>query len=145
MLKAKPPISLDPDERFELTIRTEGILPLPERVTAALRLELGEIVSMERWPCVLYLETFSSFLDALGEAMAPEAQWKETVTVFLSRTLAVVEGNGLELPIPSALFPLRPGDRVVLQVLGRGQFPELYLYPADLTAVRRDLAVEINR
>jgi hypothetical protein len=142
---AIPAVSLGPDERFELVVRAEGILPLPEQVTVALRLERGEMVAMERWPGALYLETFNAFLDSLGEARAPGVQWQKAVTVFLSRTLAVVEGSGRELPIPSALFPLQPGDQVVLQVLCRGQFPELYLYPADLTAVHRDLAMEFNR
>jgi hypothetical protein len=126
-------------------VREEGILPLPERVALALRLESGEMVSMERWPGSLFLETFTAFLDALQEEVPRGKHWSEVVRIFLSRTLAVVEGGGLELPIPSSLFPLLPGDRVVLQVIYRGSLPELYLYPGDLRATLKALEVEFNR
>jgi hypothetical protein len=129
-------------ERLDLIVKDKGVLPLPERVAVALRLEAGEMVSMERWPGVLYLETMTAFLDALEAAMAPETHWSERVRVFLTRPLAVVEGNGLDLPIPWALFPLHPGDRVVLQVLYIGPFPELYIYPGDLADLGRALAIE---
>ena len=131
-----------PNERLDLIVRREGILPLPERVAVALRLEPGEMVSMERWPGVLYLETMTAFLDALEDAPAPETHWSEFVRVFLARPLATVDGNGLDLPIPWALFPLRPGDRVVLQVLYRGPFPELYVYRGDFAELGRTLASE---
>ena len=134
-----------PNERFDLTVREEGILPLPEPVVVALRLQSGELVSMERWPGTLYLETLTAFLDALEETLNLGRQWSEAVTVFLARTLSVVEGDGLELPIPPALFSLQPGDRVVLQVIYRGSFPELYLYPGDLAALGRELAIERDR
>lgn len=137
--------ALGPNERFDLTVREEGVLPLPERVALALRLEPGEMVSMERWPGSLYLETFTAFLDALEEKAPPGKHWSEVVHIFLSRTLAVVEGNGLELPIPSALFPLWPGDRVILQVIYRGPFPEMYLYPGDLREIHMALEMEFNR
>jgi hypothetical protein len=118
--------ALGPNERFDLIVREEGILPLPERVALALRLESGETVSMERWPGSLFLETFTAFLDALEEEVPRGKHWSEVVRVFLSRALAVVEGGGLNLPIPSSLVPLLPGDRVVLQVIYRGSFPDLY-------------------
>src|ERR1700686_539917 len=133
---------LGPNERFDLIVREEGVLPLPEPVVVALRLQSGELVSMERWPGTLYLETLSAFLDALEESLNPGRQWSEAITVFLARTLAVVEGDGLELPIPPALFSLQPGDRVVVQVIYRGPFPELYLYPGDLKATLRALEME---
>ena len=97
---------------------------------------------MERWPGVLYLETLTAFLDALEGAMAPETHWSEVVRVFLTRPLAVVEGSGLDLPVPWALFPLNPGDRLVLQVLYRGPFPELYVYHGDFAELGRALATE---
>jgi hypothetical protein len=135
-------VRLRRDERLDLIVKDKGVLPLPERVAVALRLEPGEMVSMERWPGVLYLETMTAFLDALEDAMAPETHWTEVVRGFLTRPLAVVEGNGLDLPIPWALFPLHPGDRVVLQVLYRGPFPELYIYPENLADLGRVLAIE---
>jgi hypothetical protein len=144
MAKARP-LTLGPDERFDLTVREEGILPLPEPVVVALRLQSGELVSMERWPGSLYLETFTAFLDALEETAPSGKHWSEVVRVFLSRALLVVAGSGLELPIPADLFPLRPGDRVVLQVIYRGPFPELYLYPADLRPLHEALTLEFNR
>jgi hypothetical protein len=116
-------------------------LPLPERLVRALRLESGEMVSMERWPGTLYLEPMTAFLSALEETLSFERPWS-VFKVFLCRPLAVVEGNGLDLPIPSDLFPLDPGDRVVLQVLYRGPFPELYLYPGGLAELGRALARE---
>jgi len=137
--------ALAPNERFDLIVREEGVLPLPEPVVVALRLQSGELVSMERWPGTLYLETLTAFLDALEESLNPGRQWSAAITVFLARTLAVVEGDGLELPIPPDLFSLQPGDRVVLQVIYRGSFPELYLYPADLGTLCRDLEREFTR
>jgi len=128
-----------------LTVREEGILPLPECVALALRLKSGEMVSMERWPGTLYLETFTAFLDALEEKAPLGKDWSEVVRLFLSRTLSVVAGSGLDLPIPPALFSLQPGDRVVLQVIYRGPFPELYLYPADLRPLHEALTLEFNR
>jgi hypothetical protein len=135
MAKASP-FPLGPDERFDLTVREQGILPLPEPVVVALRLQSGEMVSMERWPGTLYLETLTAFLEALEETLNPGKPWSEAITVFLTRTLGVVD-EGLELPIPPALFPLQPGDRVVLQLIYRGPFPELYLYPGDLAGLAR--------
>jgi len=134
-----------PNERFDLLVREEGVLPLPEPLAVALRLQSGELVSMERWPGTLYLETLTAFLGALEETLNPGRQWSEAVTIFLARTLSVVEGDGLELAIPPALFSLQPGDRVVLQVIYRGRFPELYLYPGDLTGLYRELEMEFNR
>jgi len=141
MAKARA-LQLVPEERFEMTVIDRGILPLPERVVSALRLDSGEMVSMERWPGVLYLETLTAFLDALEETLTPERHWSEVVRVFLTRPLTVVEDGGLELPIPSHLFALKPGDRVVLQVLYRGPFPELYLYPGDFAELGQELAIE---
>jgi len=131
-------------ERFDLTVREEGILPLPEPVVMALRLRSGELVSMERWPGTLYLETLTAFLEALEETLNPGKSRSEAVTVFLTRTLGAVD-EGLELAIPPALFPLQPGDRVILQLIYRGPFPELYLYPGDLAGLARDLAIERDR
>jgi hypothetical protein len=44
---------------------------------------------------------------------------------------------------PSSLFSR--GDRVVLQVIYRGSFPELYLYPGDLARLCRELVIERDR
>jgi len=132
--------ALMPDERFNLVVIEPGFLPIPHRVRITLRLEPGEMVAMERWPATLYLETYSFFLGALEDAVPCDEHWNQVVKHFLCRPLTVLEGRGL--PIPAALFPLETGDRLVLQVLFRGQFPELYVYPADLRGVRRDLAIE---
>ncbi|HEX4965509.1 MAG TPA: hypothetical protein VF173_32160 [Thermoanaerobaculia bacterium] len=135
--------ALLPEERFELVVVDRGFLPFPERLRIALRLEPGEMVALERWPATLYLETYSSFLGALDETVPFEEQWGQVVEHFLRRKLAVLEGKGL--PIPADLFVLEQGDPFVLQVLFRGRFPELYLYPADLVGVRRELAIERDR
>jgi hypothetical protein len=145
MANANDSRRLVPEERFDLVVTDRGVLRLPERVAVALRLESGEMVSMERWPGVLYLETMTAFLDALAEIHPLEERWSERVRVFLSRPVAAVEGNGLNLPIPWALFPLHPGDRVVLQVLYRGPFPELYVYLGGLAELGRALANERER
>jgi hypothetical protein len=108
----------------------------------ALRLEPGEMVSVERWPGSLYLETFSSFLDAVGDLSGLEL-WQQVLRLFHKRTLTVVEERG-GVPISMDLFPLRRRDHLILQVLFRGRFPELYLYPADLTGICRE-ALERNR
>jgi hypothetical protein len=141
MTKASDSLRLGPEEWFTLTVTREGILPLPERLVRALHLEPGEMVSMERWPGTLYLETMTACLSSLEESLRLERHWS-VFKVFLCRPLAVVESNGLDLPIPSNLFPLDPGDRVVLQVLYRGPFPELYLYPGGLAELGRALAHE---
>jgi hypothetical protein len=138
-----PAVLLGPDERFELLVSVEGILPIPEKLRRALHLEPGEIVSVELLPGSLCLETYSAFLDVLFEAVPLDQRWDQVVEHFLSRTLATVEERGLS--IPADLFPLRPGQRLILQVLYRGLFPELYLYPADIDAVRRDLAIDTER
>ena len=142
MAKASDSLRLGPDQRFDLIIKDKGVLPLPERVAVALGLEPGEMVSMERWPGVLYLETMTAFVEALAEIHPWVPSWSQRVQVFLSRPVAVVQCNGLDLPIPWALFPLHPGDRVVLQVLYRGSFPEFYLYPGGFAELGRALADE---
>ena len=130
--------SLLPDERFDLVVTEPGFLPIPHRVRISLRLEPGEMMAMERWPATLYLETYSFFLGALEDAIPFDEN--RVVKHFLCRPLTVLEERGL--PIQAGLFPLETGDRLVLQVLFRGLFPELYVYPADLRGVRRDLAIE---
>ena len=130
-----PAVHLGPDERFEIVICEEGLLPIPEKLRVALRLEPGEIVSIERWPGSLYLETYSAFLDAVFEAVPLAERWGQVQEHFLTRTLTVVEEKGLS--IPADLFPLRPDQPMVLQVLRRGLVPELYLYPADLIETER--------
>lgn len=117
-----------PDERFELAVSARGFLPIPQTLRNALRLESGEIVAFERWPGSLHLEPFSSFVDSL-RGLSPGELWVQALPQFYRRELSAVEEKGL--PIPATLFPLQEGDRVVLQALYRGRFPDLYLYPAD--------------
>ncbi|HEX4498397.1 MAG TPA: hypothetical protein VIE43_22160 [Thermoanaerobaculia bacterium] len=117
-----------PDERFELAVNAHGFLPIPQTLRRALRLESGEIVALERWPGSLHLEPFSSFVDLL-QGFSPGELRAQALRQFHCRELSAVEEKGL--PIPAALFPLQEGDRVVLQALYLGRFPELYLYPAE--------------
>ncbi|HSS51992.1 MAG TPA: hypothetical protein VLX28_23875 [Thermoanaerobaculia bacterium] len=65
-----------------MTVREPGILPLPEPVVVALRLQSGELVSMERWPGTVYLETLTTYLEALEESLSPGKQWSEASPPF---------------------------------------------------------------
>jgi hypothetical protein len=130
--------SLPADARFGLIIEVEGLLPLPETVARALSLKPKDIFSVERWPASLRLEPYEAFLEAIWRALPPGRLWNE-VLGFFARPLAALEERGL--PISPGLLPLHRGDEVILQVLSRGAYPEIYLYPVQLAAARRHLAI----
>jgi hypothetical protein len=118
-------VHLSPGERFELVVLEEGILPIPEALRATLRLEVGEVVSVELVDGSLTLTLFSAFLESLdSQAVAVEKQWAQVVQSFISRTLTCLDERGL--PIAADLFPLEPGEPVVLV----------------LTATARDIVAE---
>ncbi len=134
---AIPAVLLGLDERFELVVGEEGILPIPETLRVALRLKPGEIeiVAVDRLRASLFLETFSAFLDALGEAVPVEQQWDQVVQRFFTRTLIVLEERGL--PIPADLFPLPVGATLRLQAAaapGRTPGPRRSFRPSCLSS-----------
>ncbi|MFY9824395.1 MAG: AbrB/MazE/SpoVT family DNA-binding domain-containing protein [Thermoanaerobaculia bacterium] len=132
--------SFPADARFEIIAEAGGFLPFPAAVARRVGLKPGDFLALERWPASLRLEPYKAFFNAIRESLPPECL-RNDVEQFLARPFTVLEARGL--PIPRDLLPLQRGDEVILQVLSRGSYSEIYLYLARLpAALRRDLAIE---
>ncbi len=110
---------------YEVRVQTQGVLILPEPVMERAGLAAGDILSLEMGPASLYLEIYREFLGELP-AHSTENRWL-FLSEFLSRPLTAA-GAGGAVPIPAEVFPLAPGEVVVLQVLRLGLVHKLYLF-----------------
>jgi len=116
-------------ESFRLEIESEGFLPLPEELRARLGLELGALLSLTRNDISIRLDLYIELLEDLRLSVKPPNRWR-CLEQFISRTLTSVGADG-SVAIPSDLFALHPGDRVVLEVFTQGLGHTLYLYRDD--------------
>lgn len=115
-------------EQHDLTVAEAGALTLPHALSGRLGLAPGDLLSVEPGPVSLRLEIYRELLAADWEGLSSESAWR-CVEEFLGRPLTAVLAGG-RLPIPADLLPLARGDRVVLQVVGRGLFHDLFVFRA---------------
>jgi hypothetical protein len=113
-------------EYYHLVIESEGCVLLPEDLIQSLDLEPGDLISLVRNDISIRLDLYSELLADLQHSVKPPNRWR-CLEQFISRTLSSVGADG-GLEIPSDLFSLLPGDRVVLEVLAQGLGHTLYLY-----------------
>jgi hypothetical protein len=116
-------------ESYRLKIESEGCVLLPEELRESLDLEPGALLSLARNDISIRLDLYSELLEDLQRSVRPPNRWR-CLEQFISRTLSSVGVDG-SVAIPSHLFALHPGDRVVLEVLTQGLGHTLYLYRAD--------------
>lgn len=123
---------------LDLVVETDGRVTLPPWLARALQLAPGELLALAPGPVSLGLALYREFL-ADDWSSVPDPIRRQSLQEFLSRPLVAVEEGGV-LAIPPELFPLRPGDRVCLQVLSRDLTHELFLFREEAilpeTAVR---------
>lgn len=114
---------------LELTVGSDGRLSIPSPVAMELGLEPGVLLSLQPVGGSLRLASYREFLADSLDAVTGPTRW-HFLTEFLSRPLVAVEPGG-RIAIPPEVFPLRSGDRVVLQSFNRGLVHELYLIRED--------------
>lgn len=113
-------------EQVEIIAGPRGAILLPLEVREALGLKPGELLSIVRQPLSLRLEIYREFLADSWDAVSLLNRWRY-LEEFLSRPLAAMDGEG-GLLLPPRLFPLRAGERVILEIVRRGLCHELFLY-----------------
>lgn len=113
--------------RFEITIETEGLLPLPSELIRTLGLAPGDIVALEPGDESFRIRFYRQILTFPQEALSPEARWS-FVRMFLCMSLTALDETGA-IAVPPDVFPLPPGDRRILWVSAPmgASWPELYL------------------
>jgi hypothetical protein len=120
------PLLPGPDGYFDVQVSEAGLLTLSAPLTAALDLEPGDLLALDPGPVSLHLKSYRDFLADNWEAVSTPNRNLYLVE-FLGRPVAAVEPGG-RITIPPEVFPLFPGDRMVLQVTSRGLGHELYLF-----------------
>ena len=98
--------------RAEATV-TESMVPVPPEIALFLGLALFDVVAMEPQPDGVLFEPLRA---VLGRTLfLPIEDQRAAVQAISQRKFTLMLGNGLVL-FPPGAPPLRPGDRVVLQV-----------------------------
>lgn len=102
------------DSRHEITIETEGRLPLPPELIRNLSLTPGDIVALEPLGDTVSLRFYRQILTVPKGAMSPEARWS-FARQLLSLSLTALDETG-DLAIPPDVLRLPAGGRRVLRV-----------------------------
>jgi len=118
-----------PPDHFALETEAEGRLPLPPAVRESLGLEPGDLLSLTRNEISVRLDLYGELLDDLRRSVKEPQNWR-WLEQFLRRTLTAVGEDG-SVAIPPELLALRPGDRLVLEVVQQGLGHTLYAYRTD--------------
>lgn len=116
-------------ERYELLIEVEGQLQFPLAVQEALKLEPGDLLSLTRNEISVRLDLYGELLADLRRSVKEPENWR-WLEQFLRRALTAVGEEG-SVAIPPELLALRPGDRLVLEVVQQGLGHTLYVYRSD--------------